>query len=189
MRIQRVGILGGTFNPPHIGHLILAQEILDKLNLNKIFFIPTNIPPHKNTTLIKAEHRLIMTKMSVEGNKRFSCLDLEIKRGGVSYTIDTLRELKRRFPYNDFHLIIGSDLAKEFHTWKSYREIADLTKIVVGKRNNFPIRKREGFLLVNILQVEVSSSLIREFIKNRFSIKYLVHPAVERYIKKHKLYL
>lgn len=189
MRSQRVGILGGTFNPPHIGHLILAQEILDKFNLDKIFFIPTNIPPHKNTALIDARHRLIMTEMSVQENKKFSCLDLEIKRGGISYTIDTIRELKRKFPKNDFYLIIGSDLAKDFHTWKSYREIAGLTRIVVGKRDKFPIRKRGGFFLVDILQVEVSSSLIREFIKKNFSIKYLVHPDVEKYIKKHKLYL
>ncbi|MCK4810199.1 MAG: nicotinate (nicotinamide) nucleotide adenylyltransferase [Candidatus Omnitrophica bacterium] len=186
---MKVGILGGTFNPPHIGHLILAQETLDKAGLDRIFFIPTNIPPHKNAILVKAEHRLNMVKLSLKENRNFSLLDLEVKRGGVSYTIDTVKELKKKFPRHKFYLIIGSDLAKEFHAWEKYREIQRLVKIIVASREAYPFSKRENFILMNILQINISSSLIRGLLQKGFSVKYLVHPDVEKYIKKNKLYI
>jgi nicotinate-nucleotide adenylyltransferase len=186
---MKIGILGGTFNPPHIGHLILAQEMLDRLHLDKIFFVPTNIPPHKNTQLIDACHRLNMVRLCIKDNTQFSCLALEAKRGGISYSIDTINALKRKFPRDDFYFLIGSDLVREFHTWRSYKEIKKLVQVVVAIRDRFPIKKRKGFLCLNILQVDISSSLIRELIKKRFSIAYLVQRGVERYIKKHRLYI
>jgi nicotinate-nucleotide adenylyltransferase len=185
---KRVGILGGTFNPPHIGHLILAQEVLDKLALDKIFFIPTNIPPHKNTTLVDTHHRLEMVRFSIEGNKRFSILDLEIKRGGTSYTIDTIKRLRKIYPDDEFYLIIGSELAREFHTWKNYKQIIKLAKIVVAQRKEAPFKRGSDFISLDILQIGISSSLIRELLRQGLSIRYLVHPKVEEYIKKHNLY-
>ncbi|MCD6228382.1 MAG: nicotinate-nucleotide adenylyltransferase [Candidatus Omnitrophica bacterium] len=188
-KIKRVGILGGTFNPPHIGHIILAQEVLDKLNLDKILFIPANIPPHKNASLIEAKHRLKMVKLSIEGNKNFSLLDCEIKRGGVSYTVDTLRELRKIFPSYEFYLIIGSDLAKDFNTWKDYEEIMKLAKVVVGKRKEFPLENNNKFIPVDILEIDISSSLIRDWIKRGWCVRYLLLPKVFDYIVKRKLYL
>ncbi|RKY46440.1 MAG: nicotinate (nicotinamide) nucleotide adenylyltransferase [Candidatus Omnitrophota bacterium] len=188
-KIKRVGILGGTFNPPHIGHIILAQEVLDKLNLDKILFIPANIPPHKNASLIEAKHRLKMVKLSIEGNKNFSLLDCEIKRGGVSYTVDTLRELRKIFPSYEFYLIIGSDLAKDFNTWKDYQEIMKLAKVVVGKRKEFPLEDNNKFIPVDILEIGISSSLIRDWIKRGWCVRYLLLPKVFDYIVKRKLYL
>ena len=118
---MKIGILGGTFNPPHIGHLILAQTAEEKLGLDKVFFIPTNTPPHKNTFLLEAKHRLAMVKLTVEDHKSFKALDWEIKRGGFSYTIDTIRELKSKYPGDQFFLIVGSDLANDFNSWNLIR--------------------------------------------------------------------
>jgi nicotinate-nucleotide adenylyltransferase len=117
---MRIGILGGTFNPPHLGHLILAEEVREKLNLDKIFFIPTNIPPHKSTESVSSWHRFNMVKLAIKSNPYFEVLDLEIKRGGVSFTIDTIKELKSKFPRDEFYLIVGSDLASTFSTWKDF---------------------------------------------------------------------
>ncbi len=186
---MKIGLLGGTFNPPHIGHLILAEEILAKADLDRIFFIPTNIPPHKNAVLVESSHRRNMVKLSIKENKKFTLLDLEIRRGGVSYTVDTVKELNKEFPGDKFYLIIGSDLAKDFHSWQKYKEIQGLVKIIVANRELYPFSKREEFILFDILQINISSSVIRGLIKKRFSIKYLVHPDAEMYIKKNKLYL
>ena len=188
-KVKRVGILGGTFNPPHIGHIILAQEVLDKLSLDRVLFVPTNIPPHKNASLIEAKHRLKMVRLSIEGNKKFSLLDWEIKRGGVSYTVDTLRELRNNFSSYEFYLIIGSDLAKDFNTWKDYQEIMKIAKVVVGKRKKFPWEDNRKFIPIDILEIDISSSLIREWIKKGWCVRYLLPPKVFNYIVRRKLYL
>ncbi|MCM8787328.1 MAG: nicotinate-nucleotide adenylyltransferase [Candidatus Omnitrophica bacterium] len=185
---MKIGILGGTFNPPHIGHLILAQEAKEKLGLNKIFFIPTNIPPHKESHNVSAFDRFNMTKLATEDNKYFEVLDLEIKRGGVSYTIDTVRELKKIYPRDTFFLIVGSDLANDFSTWKYFGQLKKEIKIIVAKRKAYPLRIKNNFIVLDIVQVGISSSYIRGLIKKGFSIKYLVSPKVEKYITEHKLY-
>jgi nicotinate-nucleotide adenylyltransferase len=185
---MKIGILGGTFNPPHLGHLILAQEICQKLSLDKIFFIPTNIPPHKESQNVKAQDRLKMTKLAVKTDKHFEVLDLEIKRGGVSYTVDTVRELKAKFPKAEFYLIVGSDLANDFPTWKYFESLKKSVKIVVAKRRAYPLKKRDRFIVLNIVQMGISSSHVRALIKKGFSPKYFVPESVAEYIEKHKLY-
>ena len=132
---MKIGILGGTFNPPHVGHLILAQEVTDVLGLDKVFFIPTNISPHKKSEP-NASSRFNMVELAVSGNSSFEVLDLELKRGGVSYTIDTIRQLKQENPNDEFYLIMGSDLANEFSSWKNCREIKKEVKIAVVDREN-----------------------------------------------------
>ncbi len=186
---MRIGILGGTFNPPHIGHLILAQEAKDRFNLDKIFFIPVYLPPHKDIPLAKAEDRLEMVRLSIKDNESFECLDIEVKRGNKSFTIDTLKELKKKYPHDHLFLIIGSDLAKDFSSWKDCEEIVKIAKVLVARRKDFmSLDNKFGFLFFDIVQVDISSSLIRERIKKGLSIKYLVHPEVEKFIKKRKLY-
>jgi nicotinate-nucleotide adenylyltransferase len=185
---MKIGILGGTFNPPHIGHLILAQELTQKLSLDKIFFIPTNIPPHKESHNVKAGDRLNMTKLCIKGDAHFEALDLEIRRGGISYTVDTVRELKEKFPKAEFYLIVGSDLANDFPTWKYFENLKKSVKIVVAKRRAYPLKKRNNFIILNIVQMGISSSHIRGLIKKGFSVKYLVPDNVARYIEKHRLY-
>lgn len=185
---MKLGILGGTFNPPHIGHLILACEVQQKLGLDRIFFIPTNIPPHKESHNVDADHRLRMVKLAIEGNLPFEVLDLEIKRGGVSYTIDTVRELKIRHPRGEFYLIVGSDLANDFPTWKYFAGLRKAVKIVVAKRRAYPLRIKDNFIKLDIVEMGISSSYIRGLIKKGFSIKYLVSDNVFAYIEKYKLY-
>lgn len=185
---MKIGILGGTFNPPHIGHLILAQEVLQKLGLDKIFFIPTNKPPHKESHNVTATDRLTMARRVIGRDKRFAVLDLEIKRGGVSYTIDTVRELKKLYPRATFFLIVGSDLARDFPTWKYFEGLKKAVSIVVAKRRAYPLERKTKFIVVDIVQMGISSSYIRTLIKRGFSVQYLVTENVARYIEKHKLY-
>lgn len=185
---MRIGILGGTFNPPHIGHLILAQEVAQKLELDKIFFIPTNIPPHKESHNVNASDRLNMVRLTIGGNRCFEALDLEIKRGGISYTIDTVRELKTKFRNAEFYLIVGSDLANDFPTWRYFESLKKVVKIVVAKRRAYPLKRKNRFIVLNIVQMGISSSHIRGLIKKGLSIKYLVTESVARYIERHKLY-
>jgi len=185
---MKIGILGGTFNPPHVGHLILAQEVAQKLSLDKIFFIPTNIPPHKESHNVKGSDRLNMVKLAVKEDSRFEVLDLEIKRGGVSYTIDTVRELKNKFKRAEFYLIVGSDLANDFPTWKYFENLKKAVKIVVAKRRAYPLETKNRFIIAQIVQMGISSSYIRGLIKKGFSVKYLVIDSVAKYIERHKLY-
>ena len=185
---MKIGILGGTFNPPHKGHLVLAQEVLDKLKLDKIFFIPTNIPPHKENEGVDPNHRLAMLKIATEGNEAFEVIDLEIKRGGVSYTVDTLKQLKKEFSSDEFYLIVGSDLANDFSSWKEPEELKKEAKIVVGHRDQYPLKDKDDFIILDIIQIDLSSSKIRDLIQNGHSIRYLVSEKVADYIEKHQLY-
>ena len=185
---MKIGILGGTFNPPHIGHLILAQEICQKLNLDKIFFIPTNLPPHKESHNVSARHRFNMVRLTVGNDRRFRVLDLEISRGGVSYTIDTVRELKKKYSGDVFYLIVCSDLANYFPTWRYFAELKKAVKIVVAKRRAYPLKRRNRFIILNIVQMGISSSYIRGLIKKGLSPQYLVTDEVSEYIEKYKLY-
>ncbi|MBN2482898.1 MAG: nicotinate (nicotinamide) nucleotide adenylyltransferase [Candidatus Omnitrophica bacterium] len=187
---MKIGILGGTFNPPHIGHCILAQEMLDTLCLDKIFFIPTNISPHKKgAKMVPSHHRYAMVELMVKDNPQFSVIDYEIAREGVSYTVETLEYLKKQYPLDRFYLIIGSDLACEFGDWRQPQRIKELAQVVVARRREFPSPGNSSFLPVDILQIDISSSCIRRMRKNNLSIRYLVAPGVGEYIHTHKLYL
>lgn len=185
---MKIGILGGAFNPPHVGHLILAQDILETLGLDKVFFIPTNVSPHKQPSEIDSRKRLEMVRLAISDNKNFEAIDLEIKRKGVSFTIDTIRELKRIYPDDEFYLIVGSDLARKFFTWKNYEELKKEVKIVVANRKEYLSEDIESCLKVDIRQIDLSSSQIRELVKNKRCIKELVKQNVAEYIQQHNLY-
>lgn len=185
---MRIGILGGTFNPPHIGHFVLAKGVSEQIGLDKVFFVPTNIPPHKEQDEVSPEHRLKMLELSLEGRKDFEILDLEIERGGVSYTVDTVKQLIKSYPEDDFYLMVGSDLANDFSSWKDFDELKKLVKIVVAQRNHDPLKSGNDFILAEITQIHISSSFIREHLKEGRSVDYLVNDKVLDYINKHNLY-
>lgn len=185
---MKIGILGGAFNPPHEGHLVIAKEAFSKLKLDKIFFIPTNISPHKESEKTSSGLRLEMLKILTQGISEFSVLDLEIKRGGVSYTIDTLRELKGIYPEAELYLIIGSDLANAFGSWRQSSKIKELVKVVVAKRESFPLQNEDDFIILDITQVDVSSSQIRKELGEGHSIEGLTPEEIKLYIKNHHLY-
>ncbi|MCX7694391.1 MAG: nicotinate-nucleotide adenylyltransferase [Caloramator sp.] len=195
-----VGIMGGTFNPIHNGHLIIANEVLNQLNIDKIFFIPVGIPPHKNLDeVVSADDRFKMVELAVKKNNKFEALDIEIKRPGFTYTIDTLKTLNEIYKNYKFYFIIGFDTLKELHTWKQIEEIYKYCSFVVVNRNSdkkniVDLIKHYNNLYglqieyVNIPNIEISSSSIRDKIKNNRSIKYYVPDAVEEYIIAKNLY-
>lgn len=185
---MKIGILGGAFNPPHIGHLILAQDIFETLGLDKIFFIPTNVSPHKEPSEIDPVKRLEMVKLAIADNKNFEVLDLEIKRKGVSFTIDTVREIKKRYPGDEIYLIVGSDLAKTLSSWKNYEELKKEVKIVVANRKEYFLEDSDSYFMIDIRQIELSSSQIRELVKSKRNIEHLVKKNVAEYIQQHNLY-
>ncbi|MDI6758557.1 MAG: nicotinate-nucleotide adenylyltransferase [Candidatus Omnitrophota bacterium] len=188
---MKIGILGGTFNPIHIGHLILAQEARENLGLSKIFFVPTCLPAHKdNSDIAPASCRLAMIRKTISGNKYFFVSDMEIKRGGCSYTIDTIKEFKKRFASDTLYFIIGSDLLKYLDEWKDLSEITQEVEFIAATRPGYPLNKIPSFIkTMAIRAIDVSGFEIRKAIKDNKSFRYLVPDAVYKYILKKKLYI
>lgn len=187
---MKIGILGGTFNPIHIGHLILADEAREKLGLDKVIFVPTYLPPHKdNSNIAPASGRFEMIKLAIKENNFFSVSDAEIKRNGRSYTIDTIKEFKQRYPKDDLYFIIGSDLLKYLDEWKDLGEIIKMVKFIAATRPGYPLEKIPSYITtVPIRAVDVSGFEVRSCIKEGKSFRYLVPEAVFKYISKKGLY-
>ena len=191
---MRICLFGGTFDPPHIGHLLIAQTVCEAEHFDKILFIPANKPPHKkvNTSL---EDRLAMLNIAVEGNPNFEISDVEIRRGGVSYTIDTVKMVKQEFDQenNEIFYLIGSDSLMDFHNWKDPREILDECQVVVAIRPGFRPSDISAWILhriqfANIPRFEISSTNIRHrWVENK-TIRYMVTLPVWEYIHEHNLY-
>jgi len=188
---MKIGILGGTFNPIHIGHFILAEEIREKIGLDKIIFVPTYLPPHKNNTdIAPAWDRYRMIKLAIKRNPFFLVSDFEIKKDGLSYTIDTIKEFKKVYPKDDLYFLIGSDLLKYLDDWKDLPEILQMVKFIVATRPGYPLEKIPAYIsTMEIRAVDVSAFEVRQCIKNKKSFRYLVPEAVFRYINKNKLYI
>lgn len=187
---MKVGILGGTFNPVHIGHLILAEEAREKLGLDKVIFVPTFLPPHKdNSDIAPAVERLSMIKLAIKTNKCFMVSDAEIKRNGRSYTIDTIKEFKKKFSADALYFIIGSDLLKYLDEWKDLNEIIKLVRFIVATRPGFPLEKIPSYIdTLPIRAVDISAFEIRQCVKENKSFHYLVPEGVFNYIKRRALY-
>lgn len=187
---MKIGILGGTFNPIHIGHLILAEEAREKLGLDRVIFVPAFFPPHKdNSDIAAAGARLSMVKLAIKGNKNFVVSDIEIKRNGRSYTIDTIKEFKQKYPQDDLYFIIGSDLLKYLDDWKDLGEIIKMVKFIAATRPGYPLEKIPSYIsTVPIRAVDVSAFEVRECIKQNKSFRYLVPDAVFKYIIKKGFY-
>lgn len=191
--MSKIGILGGAFDPPHLGHLIGAEKTRKKFGLQKIIFIPTNKPPHKNAPVASPKERLELIKIATQDNQRFEVSDIEIKRKGFSYTVETIKKLKNIYPEDKLFLIIGMDEAKDFMSWKEPREILRLCKLIILTRIGFErkeipelLGEKAQFLALNF---DISSSKTRELIRKGKSIKHLVPESIENYIKEKKLYL
>ncbi len=187
---MKIGILGGTFNPIHIGHLILAEEAREKLGLDRIIFVPAYLPPHKdNADIAEVRHRYQMLNLAIKKNNYFSVSDIEIKRDGRSYTIDTIKEFKRAYPDDDLYFIIGSDLLKYLDEWKDLSEIIKMVKFIVATRPGYPLEKIPNYIAtIPIRAVDISGFEIRKAIKEDKSFRYLVPEVVYKYIFKNKLY-
>lgn len=189
---MKIGILGGTFNPIHIGHLILGEEALWKLKLDKVTFVPAYLPPHKEQEgIIDAEHRFKMVSLAIEGNPKFEVSRIEIDAKEKSYSVDTIKRFKQQYGAEaEIFFIAGSDSLKELFSWKEVNEIFALSKFIVAKRPGYPIEELPQHVqAVVITEIEISSSDIRKRLKEGRSIRYLVPESVREYIKKNKLYI
>ncbi len=190
---MKLGVYGGTFDPLHLAHLIIAEFAREKYKLDKLLFVPSLIPPHKlSRKITSAGHRLQMLRLGIEGNDYFDICDYEILKNGTSYTVDTLRHLQQKYNLTRemIFLIIGADNLADFHLWKQPERIVEMAQIVVAGRPNYENSdSRFQALTLDIPLLEISASFIRERVKQGGSIKYLTPTAVEAYIKTHKLYL
>jgi nicotinate-nucleotide adenylyltransferase len=200
---KRIGIIGGSFDPVHVGHLIVAQDAVERFELNEIVFVPAAIPPHKqHLRQIGADHRLNMLRLATETDLRFSVSDMEAVRGGVSYTYDTVRALRDGRPDVEWVLVVGSDTLVDLHTWYRIDELLELCEVASflrpGESCVDEIKEKIGLaephrtrLLGNLVEahlIEISSTEIRMRIAEGLGIRYLVPPEVEMYIHEHGLY-
>jgi nicotinate-nucleotide adenylyltransferase len=194
---MRIAILGGTFNPVHNGHLDIAAEVKSRLGYDLIVFVPANIPAHKTLDReVGAAHRLKMLQLAVEGQPGFVADDCELRRGGTSYTIDTVRDIRKRYPVEGKPgLIVGDDLVEDLDSWKDVDKLMELVDLIVAHRRTqknihigYPCR-----FIDNALS-PVSSSRIREALGSyeasgdRVSVRDQLPPAVFEYIQGHDLY-
>lgn len=196
---MKLGILGGTFNPPHLGHLICAQEAHRELGLDRVLMIPARIPPHKPVEHEPgAEHRLELCRLAIEGDERFAVSALELSRDGPSYTVDTLSELTANDPQSELYLIVGGDIAAGLPRWREPARVLELATVAVAKRRgtarssvdaaleSLPGGERAQFF--SMPRIGVSSTLVRRRVRSGQPIRYLVPDAVAGYIAEHRLY-
>jgi len=193
-RRKKICLFGGTFDPPHIGHLLVAQTIFEAENFDKIVFVPTFKTPQKNN-ITDIKDRLAMLRMGVTSNPNFEISDLEIQRGGTSYTIDTIREYKSDQDYDsrELYYLIGSDSLQTFHTWEEPREILDECQVIVALRPGFRPSDISNWILrkvrfASIPRFEISSSTIRSRWQENKTIRYMVTQPVWEYINDHGIY-
>jgi nicotinate-nucleotide adenylyltransferase len=191
---MKIGIFGGTFNPPHMGHLIVAEYAREHLGLSRVMFVPSAVSPHKQgREIIDGHHRLTMLQEAVRENSGFAVSDLEVQRGGVSYTVDTLQELHGVFPQYGLVLLIGADNLNEFHLWRAPERILELADVVALTRPGFSAGEADPGLAKHIAVCQVpaigiEARQIRRRVREGQSIRYLVPAAVESYILRHRLY-
>jgi len=187
---MKVGLFGGSFNPIHVGHLILAEQARTSLHLDKILFVPSYTTPFKKEQeLLEARHRYRMVSLAARGNPHFEVSDIEIRRKGTSYTIDTVKVLKKRWPKAEFFFLIGSDCFQTLYRWKEVEALFRLCHFVIAKRPGFPLGAiPNGFRKLEIPQIDISSRTLRERLRAGLSITYQVPQLVEQYMLRHKLY-
>ncbi len=204
-RNSRVGIVGGTFNPIHNAHLSIAEHFLDAMRLDIVFFVPASISPFKTDNYppqeISSEHRIKMLELAIKDYKKFSIDTFETDKGDVSYTIDTVKYFREKFPYSKLFLLIGDDQVKDFHRWKNWEEILSEVQLCIARRSkkslnpefiaeqNIKLKSggRHPVWLKNDL-VHISSTEIRAKINTTFLKSEMLPKSVEKYILKNKLY-
>lgn len=187
--MRKIGILGGTYNPPHIGHLIIANEVKNALGLDEVRLMPTALPPHKNAdATISPVARLEMVKIAVKATEGLVASSFEIDRGGVSYTVDTMRQLTKEEPDAQFYFIIGGDMIDQLHKWYKIEELLELVSFIGVNRPGWKSETAFPITLVDIPEIDLSSTLLRERFKNGNTVKFLIPPEVEAYIVEEGLY-
>lgn len=200
---MRIGIIGGSFNPIHIAHLIIADRFCDQVELDRCIFVPAAQSPFKinDVNLASAEHRLAMVELAIAQHPRFSASDIEIKRGGVSYTVDTIRSIQAEYPEASISLLIGSDQAIEFVRWREWQSICREAQLCIVRRPFLLTPEMEQRISENLTVdgnaplwitaplLELSSTEIRQRVAAGMSINYLTVKAVRDFIFSRDLYI
>lgn len=199
MPIQRLGIFGGTFNPPHLGHLILAETAANDLYLDRVFFVPAGQPPHKtDVPLAAADHRLAMVKLTTAANSRLVVSGVDMDRPGPHYTIDMVRILQHHYPNADIYFLMGSDSLRDLLSWHQPEALIKIAKLVVMQRPSiYPdlsalSRQLPGLLerifFLDAPEIQISSTAIVQRLKKKQSIRYRVLDSVLAYVTEQRLY-
>ena len=185
--MMKLGIFGGTFNPIHLGHLLLAETAREELGLDRVVFIPTHVPPHKDAKhVLPGRQRLKLVELAIRDHPAFVASDVELQRGGTSYTIDTVKLLKTQVPDAQLFLLMGDDMLKV--RWMAWTQLKKLCTMVVAKRERAVAKKASGLVWLSMPRVDISSSDIRLRIRTGRSIRYRVPAAVGRYLAQHHWY-
>jgi len=198
---MRLGIYGGTFDPVHLGHLLLAEQCREACRLDQVWFIPAGSPPHKpEHAITPGKMRAEMLEFAVAGQPEYTVSRREVKRSGPSYTVETLRELRQEHPEDELFFLVGADSLADLPHWREPREIATLATLVVVNRGNAPLPQLESLvphlgreavdriLVVSMPGIDLSSSDIRRRVREGRSIRYMTPRAVEQYIRTNSLY-
>lgn len=188
---MRLGVYGGTFDPPHLGHLVAAADACDALALDRVLWVPSAVHPLKRGRVATpAEVRLAMVRAAIQGDGRFAADDLELRRPGPSYTVDTLRALGEREPGAELFLLTGADILAELHRWREPDEVRRLATLVVVSREGSAPTTAAGVaaLSVQVTRVDVSSTEVRRRVAAGQNIRYLVPEAVRALIRREGLY-
>lgn len=186
--MKKVGILGGTFNPPHLGHLIMANEALHAMGLDEVRFMPNFIAPHKEVSGADAEQRLEMTRLAISGSDHFRVEDFEIKSGGVSYTFDTMAKMIEKEPETEFYFIIGGDMVDGLGAWHRIDELITMVRFIGIKRPGYESSPDLPVAMIDSPEIHLSSSMLRERLATGQTIAFLVPEKVEAYIRREQLY-
>ncbi|WP_188453596.1 nicotinate-nucleotide adenylyltransferase [Virgibacillus oceani] len=186
--MKRVGILGGTFDPPHLGHLVIAEEVRIALLLDEVWFIPSYEPPHKEKARTSSLDRIAMVNLAIDHNEAFKLNTIEVERLGKSYTFDTIRALNDAYPDIDFYFIIGADMVEYLPHWNRINDLIEIVNFVGVKRTGYNLNTDYPIQKIDIPMIDISSTLIRNRILTKKSIRYLVPQDVEAFIKGKRLY-
>lgn len=192
---MKVGIMGGTFDPIHIGHMLVAEAARDAYQLDEVWFMPSHIPPHKQKSSVTGQMRLEMTAEAVSGHPFFQTLNFEVERGGTSYTVDTVTELRQVYPHIQFTFIVGADMVNYLPNWHRIDELAGMLDFIGVNRpgSDLDVKKLPVFLqdvvkIADMPLVDISSSMIRKRAAGGQSIRYMVPDSVYDYIVRSGIY-
>lgn len=187
--MSRIGLMGGTFDPPHLGHLLIAEQAREQLELDEVWFLPAAIPPHK-AGFSRADDRIEMTRRAISGHPDFKLNLIEFERAEPSYTVETMKRLREQYPADTFFFLIGADSLDALEKWHDYETLTTLVTFgaVARPGSRYRIPSRADVRTIDMPQLEISSTDIRERAKRNKSIAYLVPCEVETYIKEHDLY-
>ncbi|WP_080844922.1 nicotinate-nucleotide adenylyltransferase [Cytobacillus gottheilii] len=187
--MKKVGILGGTFDPPHLGHFIIANEVKEELELDEIWFMPNQEPPHKvRTNSVPASDRVRMLELGITGRPGFKVETIELDRQGPSYTYDTIKQLNELYKQYSFYFIIGADMVEYLPKWHNIDELITMVQFIGVNRPAYELESDYPITYANVPDVAISSSMIRDRLQKGRSITYLVPNEIRDYIKEKKLY-